>query len=99
MGLRPPDLALSSCSLVLHSSPSCPGGVCAEASVWVTAVQDFLRDPDTQNLVEVEVTGGCDGLLRAQVWPGEESSDWAGYRSAPVVVVVEDLATPSCQVC
>ena len=56
VGLRPADVVLSSCSLLLASSPACPGGVCGAASLTVTAVQDFIEDPDTQNIVEIEVT-------------------------------------------
>ena len=48
---------------------------------------DFMFDPDTQNLVELEVA-----------WEKALGDDWSGYRPAPVSVAVIDLPTPACQV-
>ena len=87
MGLRPADISLPSCLIHLHPSSTCPNGVCSTASINITAVMDFMFDPDTQNLVELEVA-----------WEKVLGDDWSGYRPAPVSVAVIDLPTPTCQV-
>ena len=48
---------------------------------------DFMFDPDTQNLVELEVA-----------WEKALGDDWSGYRPAPVSVAVIDLPALTCQV-
>ena len=92
VGFRPADIALSSCSVRLQSSTSstlsaCPNGLCSRASINITAAMDFMFDPDTQNLVELEVA-----------WEEGLGDEWWGYRPQPVSVAVIDLPAPACQV-
>ena len=89
VGFRPADIALSSCSIRLYHSTSntCPNNLCSRVSINITAVMDFMFDPDTQNLVELEIA-----------WEEALGDEWSGYRPHPVSVAVTDLPTPACQV-
>ena len=82
VGLRPADISLwPGCELSL----TCQEGLCQTASLEVAALQDLLDDPDTTNVIEVEV------------W-SEEDPAWAHYKVDPVLVHVETLPTASCYV-
>ena len=71
--------------MVLQSDDLCHQGVCGSASVEVTAVQDFIDDPDTENQIDIEVHS-------------EASNEWQDYYIRPVRVSVESITTSRCQV-
>ncbi|KAG8519882.1 von Willebrand factor D and EGF domain-containing protein, partial [Galemys pyrenaicus] len=77
------NLALSSCHVDLHQTPSCANGTCSLAFVHYTAVTDFSRDGDRVTSIVVEPIVNEDFL-------------WNSYIPDSIQIRVKDVPTAYC---
>ncbi|OCT75722.1 von Willebrand factor D and EGF domain-containing protein isoform X2 [Xenopus laevis] len=79
---RDSDLALSSCQVDLVQSP-CQNHSCSQASLYYTAVTDFMEDGDKLTNIAVDPIVSTNFL-------------WNGYSPQSVQITVKDIPTAYC---